>query len=110
MIRKTYIVNSEKIADQDALSAILDLIDMPLLDDNEALQWSLVDTGFNCYLELYLEVTDEYTDVYTRLYECDLSDLDLSMEAIEDALNDTHINYFESVDNESERDLFLKYE
>ena len=108
MIRKTYIVNSEKADQNDALSAILDLIDMPLFD-NEALQWSLVDTGFNCYLELYLEVTDEYTDVYTRLYECDLSDLGLNMEAILDALNET----FESVDNESyvcERDLFLKYE
>ena len=108
MIRKTYIVNSEKIADQDALSAILDLIDMPLFD-NEALQWSLVDTGFNCYIEI-LEVTDEYTDVYTRLYECDLSDLGLNMEAILDALKLSAIICYESVDNESERDLFLKYE
>ena len=105
MIRKTYELQTSVADQNDVLAAILDLIDMPLFD-NEALQWSLVDTGFNCYLEVH---TDEYTDVYTRLYECDLSDLGLNMEAILDALNET----FESVDNESyvcERDLFLKYE
>ena len=108
MIRKTYELQTSVADQNDVLAAILDLIDMPF--ENETLQWSLVDTGFNCYLEVEVTDDDEYTDVYTRLYECDLSDLDLGMEAIEDALNFSAQETFESVDNESERDLFLKYE
>lgn len=104
MIRKTFELKTSVADQNDVLAAILDLIDMPY--ENETLQWSIIDTGFN----RYLEVGDEYA---VRLYECDLEyikkDLNISMETILDALNEVADLTFESVDD-LDRDLFLKYE
>jgi len=107
MIRKTYELQTS-VADQNGvLAAILDLIDMPF-DENETLQWSIVDTTFNCYLE----VGDEYEDTYARLYECDLEDLNISMEMVLDALSAAADRAFDdSIDDlDRDRNLFLKYE